>query len=45
MCIRDRGNGHCVCVLAELLSDKLRTAEHIAPLIVTAELHLSLIHI
>ena len=34
-------DGHAVCVLAELLADELRTAQHIAPLVVAAELHIT----
>ncbi len=39
--VEQQGNGHCVGVLAELLADKLRTAKHIRPLVVAAELHIA----
>ena len=39
--IEKQGDGHCVCVLAELFTDKLCAAEHICPLVVTAELHIA----
>ena len=35
---RDR---HGICVLAQLAADQLRTAEHVAPLVVAAELHIA----
>ena len=39
--IRQQGNGHGVGVLAQLAPDQLRAAQHIAPLVVAAELHIA----
>ena len=39
--IEKQSNGHGIGVLAELLSDELGAAEHIAPLVIAAELHIA----
>ena len=39
--VKKQSDSHCISVLAKLLSDKLSTAQHISPLIVTAELHIT----
>ena len=39
--IEQQGDRHRVCILAELPADQLGTAEHVAPLIVSAELHVA----
>ena len=39
--ICEQGNGHCVGVLTEFFTDEFRSAKHIAPLVVTAELHIT----
>ena len=39
--VQQQGDGHGVGVLAQLLADQLRAAQHIAPLVVAAELHIA----
>ncbi len=39
--VEEQRNGHCVCVLAQFLADQFRTAEHVAPLVISAELHIA----
>ena len=39
--VHEQGDGHGIGVLAQLAADQLRTAQHIAPLVVTAELHVA----
>ena len=39
--VKKQSDSHCISVLAKLLSNKLSTAQHISPLIVTAELHIT----
>ena len=39
--VRQQGDGHGVGILAQLAADQLRAAQHIAPLVVAAELHIA----
>ena len=39
--VGEQGDGHGVSVLAQLLADQFGTAQHIAPLVVAAELHVA----
>ena len=41
LAVHQQRDGHGVRVLAELPADQLRAAEHIAPLVVAAELHIA----
>ena len=39
--VEQQGDGHGMCVLAELLADQLCTCQHVAPLVIAAELHIA----
>ena len=39
--VRQQRDGHAVSVLAQLLADQLGAAQHVAPLVVAAELHIA----
>ena len=39
--VEKKGDGHGVCVLLKLSADQVRAGEHVAPLVVAAELHLA----
>ena len=39
--IQKQGDGHSVCILAQLPADQFCTAQHVGPLVVAAELHIA----
>ena len=39
--VEQQSDRHCVCIFAELAADQLGTAEHVAPLVISAELHVA----
>ena len=39
--VQQKGDGHGVSVLAQLPADQLRAAQHVAPLVIAAELHIA----
>ena len=41
LAVEQQGDGHGVGVLAQLAADQLRAAQHVAPLVITAELHIA----
>ncbi len=39
--VQQQGDGHGIGILAQLAADQLRAAQHVAPLVVAAELHVA----
>ena len=39
--VQEQGNGHCIGIFSELPANQFRTAEHVCPLVIAAELHVT----